>query len=71
MKTNMDESTEELTDEFSENGENEFEDPDGSEDEYDNIDISEYVQEGDDDVADYKLRDDNYPEEDDGQTAAH
>ena len=33
-----------------------------AEDEYDNIDISEYVNEGDDEVADYKLRDDNYPE---------
>ncbi|MCW3462322.1 RNA polymerase factor sigma-54 [Chitinophaga nivalis] len=41
----------------------EFE-PDGSENEYDNIDISEYVSEGDDDVADYKLRDDNYPDPD-------
>ena len=43
--------------------EDEFE-PDGSENEYDNIDISEYVSEGDDDVADYKLRDDNYPDPD-------
>ena len=33
----------------------------GSEEEYDNLDISEYVAEGDDDIADYKLRDDNYP----------
>jgi RNA polymerase sigma-54 factor len=37
---------------------------DGSEEEYENIDISEYVNEYDDDVADYKLRDDNYPEVD-------
>lgn len=29
---------------------------DGSENDYENIDISEYVQEGDDEVADYKLR---------------
>src|SRR5579862_7374511 len=53
--------------------ENEFEtedefDADGSEEEYDHIDISEYVQEGDDDIADYKLRDDNYPEVDDTKT---
>ena len=53
----------EIKDEFSESGETEFEEKDGSEDEYDNIDVSEYVQDGDDDVADYKLRDDNYPEE--------
>lgn len=60
-----DENADELKDEFSEPGEEEYEDKDGSEDEYDNIDVSEYVSEGDDDVADYKLRDDNYPEEDD------
>src|SRR6185503_3465983 len=47
----------ELKDEFSENGE----------EEYDNIDVSEYVSEGDDEVGDYKLRDDNYPEEDEGR----
>lgn len=62
-----DEGADELKDEFSENGEEDFEEADGSEDEYDNIDVSEYVQEGDDEVGDYKLRDDNYPEEDDGR----
>lgn len=41
---------------------------DGSEEDYDNLDISEYVAEGDDDIADYKLRDDNYPEMDDKKT---
>jgi RNA polymerase sigma-54 factor len=44
---------------------------DGSEDEYENIDISDYVQEGDDDIADYKMRDDNYPEQDDNKTIPH
>ena len=62
-----DEGADELKDEFNENGEEEFEEKDGSEDEYDNIDISEYVREGDDEVGDYKLRDDNYPEEDEGR----
>lgn len=62
----MEESPEELKDEFAET-ENEFEEPDGSEDEYENIDVSDYVQEGDDEVADYKLRDDNYPEEDEAR----
>jgi RNA polymerase sigma-54 factor len=57
----------ELKDEFSENGEEEYEDKDGSQDEYENIDVSEYVREGDDEVGDYKLRDDNYPEEDEGR----
>ena len=58
-------------DEFSENGEEEFEEPSGSEDEYGNIDISDYVNDGDDDIADYKLRDDNYPEEDEGRQLPH
>jgi RNA polymerase sigma-54 factor len=44
---------------------------DGSEDEYDNIDISEYIHEGDDEVGDYRLRDDNYPEADDNKTMPH
>ncbi|HTB51368.1 MAG TPA: RNA polymerase factor sigma-54 [Ferruginibacter sp.] len=58
------------TDEFEEAKEDEFE-LDGSQDEYENIDISEYVQDGDDDIADYKLRDDNYPEVDDGKVIPH
>src|SRR5690606_10203250 len=41
-----------------------FEEKDGSSDDYEDIDVSEYVRAGDDDVADYKLRDDNYPEDD-------
>ena len=45
----------------------EFEE-EGSEEEYDNVDISEYVNEYDDDVADYKLRDDNYPDTEDQKT---
>ncbi len=38
-----------------------------SADEYDNVDLSEYVSEGDDEVGDYKLRDENYPEMDEGK----
>ncbi len=56
-------------DEF-ESTEEEF-DQDGSVEEYDNIDISEYVHEGDDDVGDYRLRDENYPENDDGRVIPH
>src|SRR5690349_69888 len=56
---------EEVKDEFTEA--EEHDEKDGSEDDYDNIDISEYVHEGDDEVADYKMRDDNYPEEDEGR----
>lgn len=44
---------------------------DGSQDEYENIDISEYVSDGDDDIADYRTRDDNYPELDEQKTLPH
>ncbi|MEN9569325.1 MAG: polymerase factor sigma-54 [Bacteroidota bacterium] len=52
-------------------GEDDYE-LDGSEDEYDNIDISEYVHDGDDDIADYKMRDENYgADADDNKTIPH
>jgi RNA polymerase sigma-54 factor len=55
-------------DEFSsENAETEYEEMSGSEEEYENLDVSEYVKEGDDDVADYKLRDDNYSDDEQKQ----
>ena len=57
-------------DEFTEPGEEEYQ-TEGTEDEYENIDISDYVHEGDDDVGDYKLRDDNYPEQDDSRVIPH
>ena len=59
-----DEYTDELKDEFDGMGE-EDSDPDGSEDDYDNVDISEYVVDDDGEIADYKMKDDNYPEMDD------
>ncbi|MCU7695199.1 RNA polymerase factor sigma-54 [Haoranjiania flava] len=40
----------------------------GSEDEYDNIDISEYIHDGDDEIADYRTRDDGYGEAEEKQT---
>ena len=52
------------------NAEDDYE-MDGSEEDYENIDISEYVHEGDDEVGDYKLRDDNYPEQDDNKVIPH
>jgi RNA polymerase sigma-54 factor len=58
-----------VKDEFSTNDDDA--DPDGSEEEYDNIDISEYVHDEDDEVGDYKLRDDNYPELDDSRVIPH
>ncbi|MBE7171442.1 MAG: RNA polymerase factor sigma-54 [Williamsia sp.] len=54
----------EETREDNDNDDDEYE-LEGSESEYDNVDISDYVSEGDDEVGDYKLRDDNYPDSDD------
>ena len=56
---------EEPRDEF-ESAEEDYEN-EGSEEDYGNIDISEYVHEGDDEIADYRMRDENYPEMDDKQ----
>jgi RNA polymerase sigma-54 factor len=58
----------ELTDEFDTAAEEDFE-PDGSEDEYDNIDISEYVSDSDDEVGDYRLKDDQYGEPDEEKSS--
>src|SRR4051812_46085236 len=60
-----DDSFDETKDEF-ESSEDDY--AEGSEDDYDNLDLSEYVSEGDDEVGDYKLRDENYPEADDKKT---
>src|SRR5919112_4458171 len=53
------EVTDDHEDSFNEDGdefssEEEY-DVDGSEEEYENLDLSDYVMDGDDDVADYKL----------------
>jgi len=56
--------------EFETGNDDDFDDPDGSKDEYENIDISEYVRD-DDEIADYRLKDDNYPEMDEGRTIPH
>ncbi|TAH08019.1 MAG: RNA polymerase sigma-54 factor [Sphingobacteriia bacterium] len=59
-----DEYTDELKDEFDSSGEEEVE-PDGSADDYESVDISEYVVDDDGEIADYRTKDDNYPEMDD------
>ncbi|HVZ96586.1 MAG TPA: RNA polymerase factor sigma-54 [Chitinophagaceae bacterium] len=46
-------------------------DADKNEDEFESIDISEYVSDSDDDVADYKLRDDNYGDQEENKTIPH
>ena len=58
------EAEDEYKEEYNQEAESNFEDdePTGSEEEYDNIDITEYVHEGDDEIADYRTRDDGYGE---------
>ncbi|MCO5236902.1 MAG: RNA polymerase factor sigma-54 [Chitinophagaceae bacterium] len=62
-----DQDNDDITDEFDSGTEEEYE-SEGSEDEYENIDISEYLSNDDDEIADYRLKDDNYPEIDEKQT---
>src|SRR4028118_154987 len=50
----FDEYGDEMKDEFADSPTEEFEESSKEEDVYENIDISDYVQEGDDDIADYK-----------------
>jgi RNA polymerase sigma-54 factor len=57
-------------DEFGEDTQDSIDDPieelmDGSEDDYENADMTEYIVDDDGEIADYKTRDDNYPEMDD------
>lgn len=59
-----DEYTDELKDEFDSISEEDAE-PDGSTDDYENVDISEFVADDDGEIADYRTKDDNYPEMDD------
>ena len=64
---------EENKDEFAEanTAEEEYESDENelnSDDQYENIDISDYVQDGDDDIADYKLRDDSYSDQEEKTT---
>lgn len=61
------ETDDEIKDEFDTEEEENF-DLDGSEDEYENPDVSEYVVDDDGEIADYKMKDENYPEMDDKQT---
>lgn len=63
------EAVNELKDEFEDDSEDY--DEETSADDYDNIDISEYVQEGDDDIPDYRTKDDQYGEQDEEKTVPH
>jgi RNA polymerase sigma-54 factor len=65
-------TSDELTDGFesSSSEDPDFSDEETGEDDYGNLDLSEYVQD-EDEVGDYRLRDDNHPEMDDGRVIPH
>jgi RNA polymerase sigma-54 factor len=65
-----DDQFDEQKDEFESGNEDDFE-AEGSEEEYDNVDISEYVSDDDGEIAEYKMKDDNYPEADDNKTVPY
>ncbi|MDQ2721287.1 MAG: RNA polymerase factor sigma-54 [Bacteroidota bacterium] len=65
----FDDNHEEPKDDF-DAAEDDFEN-DGSENEYDNIDISEYVHDSDDEPGDYKYRDDNYGDQEETKVMPH
>lgn len=56
-------------DEFSDNTEeaDTYEEQDGSVDDYDNIDVTEYLHDDDGEIAEYKTREDNYTDDDDNR----
>lgn len=72
----LEQSEDEFDDQFDEkdefeSGDEEEYDADGSEDDYGNIDLSEYVADDDGEIADYKMKDDNYPEADENKTVPY
>lgn len=59
-------------DDFETDAPEEFNEPElSSEDQYENIDIADYVQDGDDDIADYKMRDENYGDQEEKQSVPY
>jgi len=65
-----DDQFDEKKDEFDSSDEEDFE-AEGSQDEYENVDISEYVSDDDGEIADYKMRDENYPEIDENKVVPY
>ncbi|HSB94176.1 MAG TPA: RNA polymerase factor sigma-54 [Flavitalea sp.] len=72
----LEQSEEDHDDQFDSEPKDEFDSDDefeteGSEEEYDNIDLSEYVADDDGEIAEYKTRDDNYPEAEESKTVPY
>ncbi len=65
-----DDQFDDVKDEFDSAEDDDYE-MDGSEDEYENIDISEYVGDEDGEIAEYKMKDDNYPDPEDNKVAPY
>jgi RNA polymerase sigma-54 factor len=72
----LEQSEEDHDDQFDAEPKDEFDSDDefeteGSEEEYDNIDLSEYVADDDGEIAEYKTRDDNYPDAEESKTVPY
>lgn len=72
----LEQSEEDHDDQYDTEAKDEFEtdddyDTEGSEEEYDNIDLSEYVADDDGEIAEYKTRDDNYSDADENKTVPY
>jgi RNA polymerase sigma-54 factor len=63
MDEDDEKETDEYQDEFTDDSDD-YSENDGSEEDYESVDVSEYVQEGDDEIADYKTRGENYGDDD-------
>lgn len=68
LELGNDNPDDDIYNESTDNQENDYEEMDGSEEQYENIDISDYVHDGDDEIADYRTRDDNYGAEEEKQS---
>lgn len=73
LEVNEDDHEENFDEQISDtpDGDDEEYDSDSNEEDYGNLDLSDYLAEGDDEVGDYKLRDDNYPEADENKTVPY
>lgn len=66
LEVDEERNEDEFPDDLQESIDDSMDEPmDGSEEDYENADMTEYIVDDDGEIADYKTRDDNYPEMDD------
>ena len=66
LEVDEERNEDEFPDDLQESMDDSMDEPmDGSEEDYENADMTEYIVDDDGEIADYKTRDDNYPEMDD------